>query len=67
MNTPAKCFFVYQPHTGDFERIDFAPWPYTGTEDGDRKNERKLTQSDDSSFDEGLGTMEFEPITIRPA
>lgn len=51
MNTPAKCFFVYQPHTRDFQRIDFAPWPYSRTDDLEGKNERKLTQSDDTSFD----------------
>ena len=38
MDAPAKCFFVYQPHTRDFQRIDFAVYPYNGTNDLDRKN-----------------------------
>lgn len=51
MDTPAKCFFVYQPHTRDFQRINFAKWPYHRRDDLEEKNLRKLTQSDDSSFD----------------
>ena len=57
---------VYEPATRAFKRIDFTLWPNNGTLQPETKNERKLTQSDETCFDEGLGTMQFEPITIEP-
>ena len=66
MNNTAKCFFVYEPITGNFQRINFAVRSTNGTNEFEDKHQRKLTEWDESPFEEGLGTMEFEPITIQP-
>lgn len=65
MNTPVKCFFVYQPEKKDFEKINFQLPSKSKPDDGTTKTERKLTQPDELAK-EDLGSMEFEPITLKP-
>lgn len=57
MDTPARFFMVYEPATKAFKRVDFYFCPNNGIHEFETKNERKLTQSEELTFDEGLGTM----------
>lgn len=58
MNTPVKCFFVYQPEKKDFQKINFKLPSKSKLDEGAGKTERKLTQPDELAK-EDLGTMEF--------
>lgn len=70
MSSNTKCFFVYEPETKNFIKIDFAYFPHQNSPSIDLhepKHERKLTREDEPETTDTLGTMEFEPITILPA
>ena len=50
MSSNTKCFYVYQPETKNFLKIDFAFWPHQNDTYNSylpSKHERKLTHEDD--------------------